>query len=145
MREGKIFLVQGDTSMGVRLPLASLPYIDPKELEEEEQEPDPMAAAAPLPPHAALPGPGQGRSPGRGIRTALTVQSRGGLLYIYRAAADRSAEDWLARCWPASSGPPPPSQQPVVLEGYKAPFDRRLESVLRHARPRRDRGQRAAR
>ncbi len=124
MREGKIFLVQGDGSMGVRLPLAALPYVDPKEL-EDEPEPDPMAAAAPLPPHAALPGPGNADQ-GRGIRTALTVQAREGVLYIYVPPLDR-AEDWLSLA-AAIERTAVANSQPVVLEGYKAPYDRRLLS-----------------
>ena len=124
MREGKIFLVQGDTSMGVRLPLAALPYVDPKEI-EAEPEPDPMAPAAPLPPHAALPEPGN-TEPGRGVRTALTVQPRDGLLYIYIPPLDR-AEDWLSLV-AALERTAAALAQPIVLEGYKAPYDRRLLS-----------------
>ena len=124
MREGKIFLVQGDTSMGVRLPLAALPYVDPKEI-EAEPEPDPMAPAAPLPPHAALPGPGN-TEPGRGVRTALTVQPRDGLLYIYIPPLDR-AEDWLSLV-ATLERTAAALAQPIVLEGYKAPYDRRLLS-----------------
>ena len=125
MREGKIFLVQGDSSMGVRLPLAALPYVDPKELEGDEPEPDPLAPAGALPPHAALPGPGEAAS-GRGIRTALTVQARGGLLYVYLPPLT-AAEDWLSLVaaieqTAASQG------RTVVLEGYKPPYDRRLDS-----------------
>ncbi len=126
MRESKIFLVQGDSSMGVRLPLAALPYVDPKEL-EEEPEPDPMAAAARLPPHEALLGPGSTEQ-GRGIRTALTVQPRNGLLYVYLPPLDR-AEDWLSLV-AAVEHTAAALRQPVVLEGYKAPYDRRLLSFL---------------
>ncbi len=124
MREGKIFLVQGDNSMGVRLPLASLPYVDPKEL-EEEPEPDPMAAAGPLPPHAALPGPGNA-SQGRGIRTALTLQPRNGTLFVFLPPLT-SAEDWLSLV-AAIEHTAAALDQPVVLEGYKAPFDTRIQS-----------------
>ncbi len=124
MREGKIFLVQGDNAMGVRLPLNALPYVDPAEL-EEEPEPDPLAAAAPLPPHASLPGPGDA-TPGRGIRTALTVEPRGGLLYVYLPPLP-AAEDWLALV-AAVEQTAAAMATPVVLEGYKAPFDRRLVS-----------------
>ena len=122
MREGKIFLVQGDNSMGVRLPLAALPYVDPKEL-EEEPEPDPMAASSPLPRHEALPGPGTVEQ-GRGVRTALTVQPRHGLLYVYLPPLDR-AEDWLSLV-AAIEQTAATLAQPVVLEGYKASYDRRL-------------------
>ncbi len=125
MREGKIFLVQGDSSMGVRLPLSSLPWVDPKELEADEPEPDPLADAGPLPPHAALPGPGEPAN-GRGVRTALTVQSREGLLYVYIPPLT-SAEDWLSLV-AAVERTATTLGQPVVLEGYKAPYDRRLDS-----------------
>ena len=124
MREGKIFLVQGDTSMGVRLPLASLPYVDPAEL-EEDPEPDPLAPVPPLPPHAALPGQGN-KANCRGIRTALTVQARGGLLYVYIPPLDR-AEDWVSLV-AAIEQAAAQSAQPIVLEGYKAPYDRRLQA-----------------
>ncbi|WP_158742599.1 DUF2126 domain-containing protein [Acidisphaera sp. L21] len=124
MREGKIFLVQGDSSMGVRLPLASLPYVDPKEL-EEEPEPDPMAATVPFPPHAALPGPGQPTS-ARGVRTALTVQARDGLLFIYIPPLP-NAEDWLSLV-AGIERTAAALHQGVVLEGYKAPYDRRMDA-----------------
>ena len=124
MREGKIFLVQGDNSMGVRLPLAALPYVDPKEI-EDDVEPDPLAASGSLPPHSAFPGPGQ-LAMGRGIRTALTVQPRDGLLFVYLPPLP-SAEDWLSLV-AAVERTAATLAQPVVLEGYKPPFDRRLES-----------------
>jgi uncharacterized protein (DUF2126 family)/transglutaminase-like putative cysteine protease len=124
MREEKIFLVQGDTSMGVRLPLASLPYIDPAEV-EEEPEPDPLAPVPNLPKHAALPGAGL-RTQGRGVRTALTVQPRGGLLYIYLPPLP-NAEDWIALV-AAIEQSAAETGRPVVLEGYKAPFDRRVQA-----------------
>ena len=124
MREGKIFLVQGDNSMGVRLPLTSLPYVDPKEI-EEDVEPDPLAPAEPLAPHAAMPGPGT-TAQGKGVRTALTVQARGGLIYIYLPPLPR-AEDWIALV-AAIEQTAAAANQPVVLEGYKAPFDRRLQA-----------------
>ncbi len=125
MREGKIFLVQGDSSMGVRLPLASLPYVDPKELEGDEPEPDPLASAGALPPHAALPGLGDSGD-GRGVRTALTVQPRGGLLYVYIPPLT-AAEDWLSLV-AAIERTATSLGRTVVLEGYKPPYDRRLES-----------------
>ena len=82
LREGKLFLVPGDSTIGVRLPLNSLPWVDPSEL-EEEPEPDPFADQAPLPTRAQLLEVPADAGFGRGIRTALTVQARDGLLYIY--------------------------------------------------------------
>ena len=125
MREGKIFLVQGDTSMGVRLPLSSLPYVDPAEALEEEAEPDPLTASPDLPKRAALPGAGE-RASARGVRTALAVQPRGGLLYVYVPPLT-NAEDWIALV-AAVEQTAAETGRPVVLEGYKAPYDRRVLS-----------------
>lgn len=124
MREGKIFLVQGDTSMGVRLPLAALPYVNPSEI-EEEPDPDPWAPQGSLPPRAALPGPGS-QTHARGVRTALTVQPRAGLLYVYIPPLT-AAEDWLALLV-AIEQAASALRMPVVLEGYKPPHDSRLDS-----------------
>ncbi len=118
MREGKIFLVPGDSSAGVRLPLASLPWVDPKEL-EPDPELDPFEAQGPLPALTPVPG-----TLGRGIRTALTVQARDGLVYIYIPPLDR-AEDWLSLI-AAIEATAAAQQHPVVLEGYKAPGDARV-------------------
>ena len=124
MREGKLFLVPGDASAGVRLPLASIPWVDPAEI-EEDPEIDPFAPLGPLPSRDALllvpPG-----GPGRGIRTALTVQARDGLLYIYVPPLDQ-AEDWLALVC-AIEATAAQTGQRVVLEGYKPPGDPRVQS-----------------
>jgi len=123
MREGKLFLVPGDGSAGVRLPLASLPWVDPTEI-EDEPEPDPLEKQGPLPNRAAmLAATGEGR-PNRGIRTAMTVQARGGLLYLYLPPLP-AAEDWLALV-AAIEATADELRQPVVLEGYKPSYDRRL-------------------
>ena len=124
MRRDRISLVPGDSTIGVRLPLASLPYVPPEEI-EEEVEPDSMAPAPDFPAYDALPGPGT-TVPGRGVRTALTVQARAGLLYIYIPPLPR-AEDWIALV-AAIEQTAAAAGRPVVLEGYKAPFDRRTQA-----------------
>lgn len=49
-RDGIMFLVPGDSPMGLRLPLNALPWIDPATLAmEAEGEPDPFAERDPLP------------------------------------------------------------------------------------------------
>ncbi len=123
MREGKLFLVPGDSSAGVRLPLSSLPWVDPTEV-EDEPEPDPFEDQDPLPSRAAmLAATGNGR-PGRGIRTAMTVQARDGLLYLYLPPLP-AAEDWLALV-AAIEATAAERGRPVVLEGYKPSYDRRV-------------------
>ena len=123
MREGKLFLVPGDSSAGVRLPLNSLPWVDPTEA-EDEPEPDPFEDQGPLPSRAAmLAAIGNGR-PGRGIRTAMTVQARDGLLYLYLPPLP-AAEDWLALV-AAIEATAAEQGRPVVLEGYKPSYDRRV-------------------
>ncbi len=124
MREGKLFLVPGDLSAGVRLPLASLPWVDPALL-EEDPEPDPFEAAGPLPSRAALLATPSGGT-AKGVRTALTVQARDGLLYVYLPPLGR-AEDWLSLV-AAIEEAARALQRPVVLEGYKAPHDGRVLS-----------------
>jgi len=123
MREGKLFLVPGDSSAGVRLPLNSLPWVDPTEV-EDEPEPDPFEDQGPLPSRAAmLAAIGNGR-PGRGVRTAMTVQARDGLLYLYLPPLP-AAEDWLALV-AAIEATAAEQGRPVVLEGYKPSHDRRV-------------------
>jgi uncharacterized protein (DUF2126 family)/transglutaminase-like putative cysteine protease len=124
MREGKLFLVPGDSSAGLRLPLHSLPWVDPTEI-EDEPEPDPFEDQGPLPDRAALLAKtGNGR-PGRGIRTAMTLQARDGQLYVYLPPLT-SAEDWLSLV-AAIELTAKEQGRPVVLEGYKAPYDRRVQ------------------
>lgn len=125
LREGKLFLVPGDSTIGVRLPLNSLPWVDPSEL-EEEPEPDPFADQAPLPTRAQMLATPAEAAMGRGVRTALTVQARDGLLYIYVPPLT-AAEDWLSLV-AAIEAAAREAGRPVVLEGYKSPGDRRLNS-----------------
>jgi uncharacterized protein (DUF2126 family)/transglutaminase-like putative cysteine protease len=55
-REGPMFLVPGDSPIGLRLPLESLPWADPATL-PVLTEPDPFAPRGPLAPYRAVPGP----------------------------------------------------------------------------------------
>mgnify|MGYP005842945573 CR=1 FL=1 len=54
-RGDHLFLIPGDSPIGLRLPLASLPWISPEDaLRTAEHEADPFAWRDDLPPHAAL-------------------------------------------------------------------------------------------
>jgi uncharacterized protein (DUF2126 family)/transglutaminase-like putative cysteine protease len=70
-RDGPMFLVPGDSPVGFRLPLESLPWADPARIPYDAER-DPFAARPPLPPHALLRdrqdrlrvgGPGNGYGP----------------------------------------------------------------------------------
>jgi uncharacterized protein (DUF2126 family)/transglutaminase-like putative cysteine protease len=140
LRGGTLFLIPGDSPIGYRLPLDSLPWADPDSI-EASFEPDPFAPVRRLPEQAILrarhsPGgavafdpveqdpPVPGRPEPGVVRTALTVEPRGGLLHVFFPPLTQ-AEDWLdlvaaVEATAAELG------RPVVLEGYTPPGDARL-------------------
>jgi uncharacterized protein (DUF2126 family)/transglutaminase-like putative cysteine protease len=144
-RDGTLFLVPGDSPIGFRLPLDSLPWADPDAI-EPEVEPDPFAPLPPLPPRQALRsaappsdtmGAGaEGFRPvaqeapvvGRGepdlVRTALCVEPRGGVIHVFFPPL-YAADDWLALI-AAVEDTAGELGRKVVLEGYLPPRDPRL-------------------
>ena len=142
-RDDTLFLIPGDGPMGFRLPLDSLPWADPASI-ETPFEADPFAPHPKLPPQAALhrpPAPSAGpalvpavaqdrpavgrEEPGV-VRTALTVEPRGGLLHVFLPPMTE-AEDWLDLV-AGVEATAAELRLPVVLEGYQAPSDPRLLS-----------------
>ncbi|MBK6599122.1 MAG: transglutaminase family protein [Proteobacteria bacterium] len=122
----------GDSPLGLRLPLADLPW--PKEAKQEiVPERSPFDAAGSLPTHAALVESLRARKvddaafvsdPNGLIRGALCTQVRGGVLYVFLppiAWADHALELIAAIEVVAAA-----QQLPVVLEGYTPPADARL-------------------
>ena len=63
-RSNVLFLVPGDSPIGLRLPLDSLPWVDPARA-EFELEPDPFAPSPPLPPRKAAVGAAPESAPER--------------------------------------------------------------------------------
>lgn len=142
-RAGELFLVPGDSPVGLRLPLESLPWADPARV-EAETEADPFAPRPALPTHQAirtpaplpdasgiegfrpvpqaLPEVGQGE-PGV-VRTALTVESRNGLIHVFFPPLF-AAEDWLVLT-AAVEATAAEMGRKVILEGYLPPEDDRL-------------------
>ncbi len=144
LRGGTLFLIPGDSPIGYRLPLDSLPWADPNSI-EPVFEPDPFAAVGKLPAQAILrarravgsgiagavtfePVPQDPPQPGRPepgvVRTALTVELRGGLLHVFFPPLVQ-AEDWLDLV-AAVEATSMELGHPVVLEGYTPPSDARL-------------------
>ena len=140
-RSGVLFLVPGDSPLGLRLPLDSLPWADPDAI-EAELPPDPFAPRADLPARqsflrAGTLGTGDadtraldqslpeiGRDEPDLVRTALAVEPRGGLLHVFLPPL-AEAGDWLALV-AAIEATAAAEKRPVVLEGYLPPRDPRL-------------------
>ncbi|HYC38539.1 MAG TPA: transglutaminase family protein [Usitatibacter sp.] len=134
LRREKVFLVEGDSSMGYRLPLGSLPETLP-----EDDEPfiprDPFDRRDPLghrkpsrAAQAAKHGKPRKAPPGASrevVKTALTVQPRAGHLYVFLPPL-QLLEDFITLV-KAIENVAQALGWPVRLEGYAPPDDPRLE------------------
>jgi uncharacterized protein (DUF2126 family) len=157
LRGRHLTLIPGDSPMGLRLPLASLPWQDPER--RPFQEPlDPMAERGLLPPapepppglhppqriaagepdvarervhEQELPDPDRRPAPGESadevVRTALAVEVRDGRLHVFMPPL-RSADDYVALL-SAVEGTAAELAMAVVVEGYPMPFDPRVERM----------------
>ncbi|HEX9138929.1 MAG TPA: transglutaminase family protein [Steroidobacteraceae bacterium] len=142
LRAERCFLVPGDSPIGYRLPLDSLPWAsaadqpyvhaaDPLDefapLPKAEQlrrpsEPRPAGAAPAAAEAAPAPAPGQSAT---GItRSALCAEARGGVLYVFMPPLAQ-LEDYL-QLVAAVEATAEALKQPVVVEGYEPPADPRL-------------------
>ncbi|WP_338663589.1 transglutaminase family protein [Pararoseomonas sp. SCSIO 73927] len=177
LRGEHLFLVPGDSAIGFRLPLQSLPWMSETDAANTfETEADPFAPRSPLPPHPALarpmgnhPAPGLHhvtpdcvaaaplppfqafqRVPGNGpgtsyaggaegfrpvpqsppevgksdpdvVRTAMTVEARGGIIHVFFPPL-YEAVDWLDLA-AAVEATAAETGRKVVLEGYLPPRD----------------------
>jgi uncharacterized protein (DUF2126 family)/transglutaminase-like putative cysteine protease len=148
LRREHLFLIPGDSPMGFRLPLDSLPWEAP-EARDQLIERDPFAPRAPLPPRPAssrqpllYPAPPlEGTSPGsngqsvglngRGspahanlVRTALCVEPREGRLHIFLPPFEMLEDHLhLVALIEATAAE---LELPVLIEGYPPPNDHRL-------------------
>ncbi|MGE0357939.1 MAG: DUF2126 domain-containing protein [Burkholderiales bacterium] len=129
LRRGHVFLVEGDSSLGLRLPLASLPAL----LEQDE---DPVIAADPFERRDALgkrrpvkaaarkASAGAATAPREVVKTALCVEARGGHLHVFCPPL-ATLEDWITLVATVESVSRDLGR-PVRLEGYAPPEDPRL-------------------
>jgi uncharacterized protein (DUF2126 family) len=126
LRRERLYAVAGDSPLGLRLPLSSLPKLLPEE-EEIEYAIDPFAPRAVLPPRSLRPlgrGRARGAKPREVIKTALTVQIRDGHLHVFMPPIKR-IEDYLELLSHVESTARA-IHAPVVIEGYAPPRDPRL-------------------
>jgi uncharacterized protein (DUF2126 family)/transglutaminase-like putative cysteine protease len=142
-RDSVMFLVPGDSPIGLRLPLESLPWADPTHI-EIDAEVDPFAPREELPKNfefkrlrTAAPGssiegfrpvpqdaPVVGREEPNLVRTALAVESRDGILHVFYPPL-YAAEDWL-ELTAAIEETAEEFGRKVILEGYLPPEDDRI-------------------
>jgi uncharacterized protein (DUF2126 family) len=136
LREERCYLIPGDSSLGFRLPLDSLPWAAEADL-PWVHAPDPMQSFKPLPPRKDIryqtkaerrtrqPAPFE--SAAWITRTATCAEARNGVLHIFMPPAE-SLEDYL-QLVAAVEATAAALAVPVVLEGYEPPRDPRLEVI----------------
>ncbi|CAA7619480.1 conserved hypothetical protein [Magnetospirillum sp. LM-5] len=153
-RDGKLIVVPGDSPLGLRLPLASLPWIAPGSYPYHNER-DPFEERGPLPPPprrapraqmsrvAADPSPKgtvtqqipvdlrpheteKGLVSGN-VRTALCIQPRDGRINVFLPPVE-TAEQYLDLI-EAVEGAAAETKAPIHVEGYPPPNDPRLRII----------------
>jgi uncharacterized protein (DUF2126 family)/transglutaminase-like putative cysteine protease len=126
LRRERLYAVEGDSPLGLRLPLASLPKVLPADMELEFAD-DPFAPATPLRGRAGLkagPGRARGAKPREVVKTALVLQVRNGHLYVFMPPLKRM-EDYVVLLASVEDTARAVRTQ-VVIEGYAPPRDPRV-------------------
>jgi uncharacterized protein (DUF2126 family)/transglutaminase-like putative cysteine protease len=137
LRDHRLYLLPGDSAMGFRLPLDSLPWSTPED-QLLDYERDPFAPRAPLPPRRLLeqqrPGTRlrgvtveRGASARQVLRTALCIEPRNGTLHVFMPPlyALEHYLDLVAKVEASAAE----LGLPVRIEGYQPPDDPRLNRI----------------
>ncbi|MEI6303395.1 MAG: transglutaminase family protein [Betaproteobacteria bacterium] len=133
VRREHLYLLPGDSAMGYRLPLASLPDVLPEEVEVEFPR-DPFDAASSLHDAHSAAEKARGEKKARSktkpkprdvVRTALVLEARGGRLHVFLPPLQR-LEDFV-NLIAAIENVAAALKMPVRTEGYGPPFDTRLK------------------
>jgi len=134
LRRGNLFLTPGDSPLGLRLPIASLPHIPADEYPYVvEQDPLEPRAALPVydgtaPTEAALHQEVQEQQLNSGgVRTAMSIEIRDGILCAFMPPVEK-LEDYLELVT-AVEATAEEMQMQVHVEGYPPPFDPRVEVI----------------
>ncbi|MCF1710870.1 transglutaminase family protein [Tabrizicola sp. J26] len=144
LRRGHLFLVPGDSPVGYRLPLGSLPYVPPAAFpyinpadpfDDRPPLPEPAnVAGRPLPVSTRTVVPqGEGQiaqsisEVGGSVRTALSVEPRDGRLCVFMPPVER-IEDYLELVAAAETAAKKLGL-PVHIEGYAPPHDPRINVI----------------
>jgi uncharacterized protein (DUF2126 family) len=144
LRARHLFLTPGDSPIGLRLPLQSLPW-EPADEIQQVHPVDPMAPLEKLPvPQRMLPSrplrrkskrserpweapPAPVKNAGGVVRTAFAIEPREGRLCVFLPPVS-SAEEYV-ELLTAIEDTAARLEMPVVVEGYAPPFDARLQHV----------------
>ncbi|APV50744.1 IMP dehydrogenase [Betaproteobacteria bacterium GR16-43] len=130
LRRKHIFLVEGDSPLGFRLPLASLPAVLPGDDETTATDPferrDALGHKKPAKAVAGAKRQASKRSvaPREVVRTAVCVEPRAGRLYVFLPPMG-TLEDFVAMV-AAVEETAQALERPVRIEGYPPPDDPRL-------------------
>jgi uncharacterized protein (DUF2126 family)/transglutaminase-like putative cysteine protease len=133
LRRGNLFLVPGDSPMGLRLPISSLPYIPPEDypyiverdpMETREALPVFEQAAQPAAPQQAVQ---QQLAASGGVRTAMSIEIRDGVLCAFMPPTEK-IEDYLELVAVVEATAEEMKMQ-VHVEGYAPPYDPRIEVI----------------
>ncbi len=141
LRDERCYLVPGDSPLGYRLPLDSLPWVKPGDYPSVHL-PDPLQVFPPLAASAAIRRqlPGSARASVMGsaqrapqpqqsadwiTRTAMCAEPRDGVLYVFMPPTEH-LEDYLELVAAVESAAESLSQ-PLIIEGYEPPKDPRLQ------------------
>jgi uncharacterized protein (DUF2126 family) len=119
LRRERLIAIPGDSPMGLRLPLASLPHATEEELYRPAKDPFAQPEVQPIVDTAP-------QQMSQLIKTALTVEPRDGCLFIFLPPL-QSFNDFcnLIKAIEATAER---LDMPVILEGYEPPSDPMLKS-----------------
>ncbi len=127
-RRRRMFLIPGDSPLGYRLPLESLPWVSPDDYPYHAPA-DPFAGREPLPDAAGdhespqLPG----GEPDDAVRVAISIEPRDSALCVFLPPTE-TAEEYIELV-DAVETTASRLAMPVRLEGYDPPSDPRLNVV----------------
>ena len=133
LRRNHLFLMPGDSPLGLRLPIGSLGYVPPSQypyiveqdpMEARDKLPVFTLAARAEPPPRAAPEHLNTSVP---VRTAMSVEVRDGVLCAFMPPVER-IEDYLELV-AALEATAEEMQLQVHVEGYPPPFDPRIEVI----------------
>lgn len=133
LRRSHLFLVPGDSPLGLRLPIGSLPYIEPEDypyiVERDPMEPrlelaveDKDAEVGDTTPKRLQP-----KRRVTPVRTAISVEVRDGVLCVFMPPVEK-IEDYLALIGEVEAT----AEEMHILvniEGYSPPYDPRVEVI----------------